>query len=46
MKEMLVERDFEKPDEWNVFESSTRWLASFVSKELAEEYAEWKRLEA
>ena len=45
MREIQVERDFEKPDEWNVFEGGVQWLAAFHRKEDADEWAEQKRLE-
>lgn len=46
--EFVVERDFEKSDEWNVFRIShfiaggTTWVGTFPSKEAADEYAGWK----
>ncbi len=43
-REIYVELEWDE-ETWSVTDDHDRWLASFLNKEDAEEYAERKRLE-
>lgn len=45
MRDIRVERDFEKPHEWNVFDidHDEEWLGTFRHEADAQQFAELKR---
>jgi len=44
MRVLYVERDFEKPEEWNVYNDETDWLATFKNEADARDWADLQAL--